>query len=67
MPQKIKLVICCHHIMDALKTKKKIKKIEVLNETFACPACAKNQPKTEKEFMDMFITVCEHCLKDGKN
>jgi len=66
MPNKTKLVICCHHIMEALKNNKKIKKIEVMEETFVCPKCAKNQPKTKKEFMDMFTTICEHCLK-GKN
>jgi len=52
--------------MEALKNNKKIKKIEVMEETFVCPKCAKNQPKTKKEFMDMFTTICEHCLK-GKN
>lgn len=60
------LVICCTHILKSLKAKKKIKMFEVLKDTFVCEKCAEKEPKTKKEFMKMFATVCRDCIKNSK-
>lgn len=60
------LVVCCHHILTALKAKKKIKMFEVLKDTFTCEKCAENEPKTKKAYMAMFVTVCRDCIKGKK-
>ena len=57
------VVLGCRHILKALKDKKKIKMIEVLDDTFTCEKCAKHEPKTKKQFMDMFVTICRKCIK----
>lgn len=66
MSNKTKLVIACRHILEAGKNNKKIKMFEVLKDTFVCSECAENEPKNKKEFMDMFVTLCEDCIKDIK-
>lgn len=57
-----KLVIGCKHILEAANKGKKIRAIEVLEETFVCAKCAKKEPKTKKEFMDMFVSMCKDCI-----
>lgn len=29
---------------------------------YTCENCAKNEPQSQKEFMDMLSTCCMHCL-----
>ena len=63
MKKKQDLVIVCKHIFSSCKKDKEIIVEEVLEDTFTCVKCSKNQPKTKKAFMDMFITLCRCCLK----
>lgn len=58
------LVIVCHHILNSLKAGEKFSMNEVLEDTFTCNACARNEPKTKKEFMDMFVSVCRDCISN---
>lgn len=60
------LVVCCVHILKAVRAKKKIAMFEVLKDTFTCKKCAENEPKTKKAYMAMFVTVCKGCIKGNK-
>lgn len=59
------LVLGCNHILKALESGEAITINEVLEETFACDVCAKKEPQSQKEFMDMFATICKGCI-NGK-
>ena len=61
--KKDNLVIGCRHILEAGKVNKKIRVFEVLEDTFTCVRCAVKMPKTKKEFMDMFVTLCRDCVE----
>ena len=60
------LVVCCSHILKALQAKRKIQMFEVLPETFVCSKCERNEPKTKKDYMKMFNTVCKGCINANK-
>lgn len=62
----INLVVCCSHILTALRTKKDIAIFEVLPDTFACQKCSKKEPRNEKEYLKMFNTVCKGCINSNK-
>jgi len=56
------LSVACHHILKALNNGKKIKIYEVMPKTFTCLKCSKKEPQTEKQFMYMFVTICDCCI-----
>lgn len=59
---KQRLVLVCKHILKAREKKEEITIEQVEKDLFVCLKCEKKMPKTKKEFMSMFVSLCSGCL-----